>query len=80
MSHVSIVYALPFSTPHLLFLNLSFAFWTYIQYIYIYNIQYMWMYNPNLRRSILEKMSCKKKKLIQFVKLMTQVTSRANHV
>jgi hypothetical protein len=72
MSHVSIVYALPFSTPHLLFLNLSFAFWTYIQYIYIldiiyiyiyiYNIQYMWMYNPNLRRSILEKMSCKKKK------------------
>jgi hypothetical protein len=40
----------------------------------------MWMYNPNLRRSILKKMSCKKKKLIQFVKLMTQVTSRANHV
>jgi hypothetical protein len=74
MSYVSIIYALPFSTPHLLFLNLSFAFWTYIQYIYIldiiyiyiyiyiYNIQYMWMYNPNLRRSILEKMSCKKKK------------------
>lgn len=36
MSHVSIIYALPFSTPYLLFLNLSFAFWTYIQYIYIY--------------------------------------------